>query len=123
MGYAVYEDRDARDRGVDRWAGYGVPAVCDWPDCEAAIDRGLAYKCEEHLTYFEWPDGREEENVDEGCGLYFCSEHLYKAELHGGVEPKPDTREWVEWMLTDESWEQWRTENPDRVASMRVVEA
>lgn len=27
MGYAVYEDRTARDRGVKRWAVYGYGGV------------------------------------------------------------------------------------------------
>lgn len=25
--------------------GYGVPAVCDHPECGVAIDRGLSYVC------------------------------------------------------------------------------
>lgn len=115
----MYEDRDARDRGVDRWAGYGVPAVCDWPDCEAAIDRWLAYKCEDHGNFW----GDDVWVSAEGCGLYFCEDHSYETNGHATASPKPDIREWIEHMLTDESWEQWRTENPDRVASMRVVAA
>ena len=33
-------------------------------------------------------------------------------------DPAPDTAEWTEWKLTDESWEQWRRENADLVAQM-----
>lgn len=103
MGWSVgYEN--GRD------IGYGVPAICDEPDCEADIDRGLDYRCGEY-------------NSNEGCGLYFCSKHLW---LVGGFdsyvcercalgeppyEPKPDTQEWIDWKMTDESWAQWRREN------------
>lgn len=118
MGYAVYEDWNARDWSVQRWAGYGVPAVCDFPECATAIDRGLAYKCEEYSEY-EFDDVSEEEveYVLEGCGLFFCMNHLSHLD-HGNATPKPDTAEWNDHLLTDESWEQWRDENPDRVAKL-----
>ncbi len=116
MGYQVYEDRAARDLGVERWAGYGVPATCDHPDCAIEIDRGLGYRCGD--------------DTDDGCGLSFCASHLY---VGGGdpqmcerccddeppFGPKPDTAEWESHVLTDESWAQWRTENPARVAQMQ----
>lgn len=119
MGYAVYEDRDARDHGVERWAGYGVPAVCDRPECSATIDRGLAYKCEEYTIY----DIDEESDVEtetevEGCGLFFCGEHEDHS-THEGAMPKPDTAEWNTHVLTDDSWQQWREQNPERVARLR----
>lgn len=106
MGYAVYEDRES----PGRWAGYGVPAECDFPGCAAKIDRGLAYKCEEHL----WYDGDGDDHLDEGCGLYFCSEHRYDATMHDNIEPKPDTRVWVWHMLTDISWHEWRMEHLEK---------
>ena len=43
MGYQVYEDSK-----TGRWSGCGVPAECDRPDCATKIDRGLAYRCEDH---------------------------------------------------------------------------
>lgn len=99
-----------------RWIGYGVPAICDQPDCGASIDRGLSYLC---------GDG------DKGCGLFFCYEHVTIATSDGDpqmcercddekppFEPTADTPEWIEHMLHDESWEQWRNENPDQVALM-----
>ncbi|WP_336633629.1 MULTISPECIES: hypothetical protein [unclassified Microbacterium] len=118
MGYQVYEDRAARDLGVERWAGYGVPAVCDHPDCAEAVDRGLGYRCGDI-------------GGEAGCGLSFCSGHLH---MDGGATqkcercrdeeppftPKPDTAEWESWMLTDDSWAQWRAEHPDRVEQMRA---
>lgn len=106
MGYAVYEDRNA-----DRWAGYGVPAVCDWPDCNAEIDRGLDYKCEYH-------EPEEGDSDDEGCGLFFCPKHARHTDGHAAATPKRDTVEWMQHMLTDRSWKQWRAENPSRVEAM-----
>jgi len=137
MGYQVYEDQSARDCGVERWAGYGVPAICDWPDCDEKIDRGLGHKCEEHGAYRlmldgeeisydrfdDEPDAEEDWTEAEGCGLYFCEDHLYRHSEHEGIEPKPDTAEWVQWMLTDESWAQWREENTERVEKMREAAA
>jgi hypothetical protein len=106
MGYAVYEDETARDYGVFRWAGYAVPAKCDMPGCETAIDRGMGYRCE---------DGHFNEGGDSefnGCGLHFCDKHLYDGDSHENVEPKPDEPRWMWWVLNHESWETWRTENP-----------
>lgn len=108
MGYGVYK-RDGR------WAGYGVPATCDHPDCGASIDRGLAYMCA----------------PDTGCGLFFCSGHLVFVDIPSEAQlcercrdgkppfdPTPDTAEWVTHMLTDESWQTWRDENP---AALRAL--
>lgn len=113
MGYAVYQIEG-------RWAGYGVPATCDQPGCGKAIDRGVAYCC------------GEEPGADKGCGLYFCGDHLGLgpgdddpmlcercAADEPPFDPTPDTTEWINHMLTDESWEQWRQENPEMVAAMR----
>lgn len=117
MGYGVYLDQDARDSGVTRWAGYGVPAICDYPNCDVEIDRGLGYKCEQR--YDEDETGNETE--EEGCGLYFCGEHLLVGcpPEHDDFTPKPDTPEWERWMLTDKSWEQWRQEHPLDVIAMQ----
>ena len=114
MGFAVYEDRDARDSGVDRWAGYAVPAICDHPRCDAVIDRGEAYKCGD---LFADNDGEHRGGECMGCGLYFCEAH--RIGDHRDVAPKPDTVEWVAWILADDSWMQWRADNPERAAAMR----
>lgn len=114
MGWSIgYDDNWKRD------IGYGVPAYCDHPDCNEVIDRGLSYVCGGH------PFGGER-----GCGLYFCGKHLY---LHGRLpqlcdrccprikkpfKAKPDHPEWIKWKLTDESWQQWREENPDEVIKL-----
>ncbi len=110
MGYSVYRDVE----GHDRWAGYGVPAECDWADCHAKIDRGMAYKCEEHY------DLTVEDVVEaEGCGLYFCGKHDTDFEQHWDMKPKPDSPEWERHMLNDPSWQQWRDENPEKTAEMK----
>lgn len=109
MGYGVYHNNG-------RWAGYGVPALCDHPDCGADIDRGIAYMC------------GEEPGSEKGCGLFFCGNHLWISRTDGDpqmcerccnneppFEPTPDTAEWVNHMLTDESWQEWRDRYPDEV--------
>lgn len=118
MSWAVgYNEKWKRD------IGYGVPAICDHPKCNKEIDRGLSYVCGEP------PYGQEH-----GCGLHFCWEHLsgergpreekYTVCTRCGnykppFKPKPDTAEWEEWKLTDESWGPWRDDNPDLVEQIR----
>ena len=89
-------------RGYDlnwkRDIGYGVPSVCDSPKCNQLIDRGLAYVC-----------GGQPYGGESGCGLFFCSKHLY-FHIHKGTftcsrcvnykppyKPKPDVEEWITW--------------------------
>ena len=131
MGYQVYED----PANPWRWAGYGVPAECDWPGCGAEIDRGVAYRCEEHGRYelrldgepiehsrFESePDAEEVWISEEGCGLHFCAQHLCKTHHHEGITPKGESEEWIRHILTDESWEEWRNETPDKVNAYKDV--
>lgn len=54
-----------------REVGYLVDAVCDLPECDTKIDRGLAYCCG------GMHDGMEHGGAQYACGGYFCSEHLY----------------------------------------------
>ena len=123
------------DGNWSRDIGYGVPATCDFPGCGADIDRGLAYVC-----------GGEPYGGEHGCGLYFCGSHMLIGQcrqqyFHGGqiligshrqqcercaegkspFEATPDTREWIEWKLTDESWAAWRDENPEAVSAMKAA--
>lgn len=134
MGWAVGRDSDRR-----RHIGYGVPATCDHPGCPEGIDRGMAYRCGEY-------------GEDDGCGLYFCDEHRTWAYINDGeddhptrqgeycercvgfdpedgstwldpFEPSPDTREWAEHVLTDDSWAQWRDEEPEWADRMRELVA
>ncbi len=117
MGYAVYEDRHARDYGVLRWAGYGVPAVCDSPECTTEIDRGFGYLCGDDPR--DDNPGEHRGNDCMGCGLYFCMKHRYGN--HEGITPKPDTQKWAEHVLKDKSWKQWRSENPEWVAALKKI--
>jgi hypothetical protein len=123
------------DRNWNRDIGYGVPAVCDHPDCNEKIDRGLSFVC-----------GGEAYGGEHGCGLFLCGAHLLHGEprdpdvdadgydqedakawaasvesstgnyfcercLAGAkpFEPKPDIDEWVRHKATDPSWAMWRT--------------
>jgi len=109
------------DTKWNRDIGYGVPCTCDHPDCDEEIDRGLNYVC-----------GGEPYGGDMGCGLFFCHNHLYIALTHNPdpqmcgqccdeeepYEPKPDIAEWIDWKLTDDSWEQWRLENQEEVKKL-----
>jgi hypothetical protein len=111
MGWSIgYDSNWKRD------IGYGVPAICDHPKCNNEIDRGIGYVC-----------GGEPYGGEKGCGLFFCGEHQVgshqrckKCDQHRGTtyKPKPDVIEWIEWKLTDESWQQWRNENQEKVLTM-----
>ena len=108
MGWSIgFDPRWNRD------IGYGVPAFCDHPDCSKIIDRGISFVC-----------GGEAYGGERGCGLYFCSDHLYDSICEAcendqpPYSPKPDSPEWISWKLTDSSWEQWRKENPDLVLKL-----
>lgn len=103
------------DEHWQRDVGYGVPALCDHPDCSAAIDRGLAYVC-----------GAEPYGGDQGCGLYFCAAHQVGtkqrcercARRRKAFAAKPDVPEWVRHKLIDETWACWRDEHPAEVVQM-----
>ena len=118
------------DSNWNRDVGYGVPSVCDHPECNEEIHRGLSYICGED------PMGR-----DYGCGLYFCSEHLFLIYIeedekivqvcqlcwnmhkttgeYNPFEPKPDPPEWVRHKLSHKSWAKWRVENPEETLLLR----
>lgn len=104
------------DSTWQRDIGYGVPAICDHPGCDAEIDRGLSYVC-----------GGEPYGGEDGCGLYFCERHMpgrYCVQCSDGNPPflaKPDSPRWIRHKLHDPSWKQWRDENPGDVAALRVA--
>ena len=114
MGWSLgYDSNWKRD------IGYGVPAICDHPKCNAEIDRGLAYVC-----------GGQPYGGEKGCGLYFCGEHLIGHPQrcpkcarydHKPYKPKPDCKQWIEHKLTDESWREWREKNPTKVERMKAA--
>lgn len=105
MSWAVgFDEKWQRD------IGYGVPSICDFPHCAAAIDRGLSYVC----------CGEQPYGGDYGCGLYFCEKHHpYFKHNHGGMcfrcfrnlspfVPKPDLDSWTKHKMTDPSWAEYR---------------
>jgi len=111
------------DNNWNRDIGYGVPAYCDHPGCGEEIDRGIAHVC-----------GGEPYGGDYGCGLYFCSQHLYLAsyrpqlcaQCRAGMEPfvpTLDHPDWVNHKLTDPSWQQWRDENPTEVVKLKIPQS
>lgn len=112
------------DNNWHRDVGYGVPAVCDHPDCNEQIDRGLSYVC-----------GSEPYGGEYGCGLYFCPNHLYYRNPRGSdrsvenckrclnykssYEAKPDVKEWLSHKLWDKSWQEWRKKHPEEVKEIK----
>jgi len=117
MGWSIGEGKDGRD------VGYGVPALCDHPDCNKEINRGLSYVCGMINT-----DGE-----DRGCGLHFCPDHLGYSPKYGQLcercyprlrKPftrKPDILEWSLHKLTDPTWGEWRAENTEEVARLNTA--
>ncbi len=115
MGWSIgFDDNWNRD------IGYGVPCKCDHPGCEKNIDRGLSYVC-----------GGEPYGGEDGCGLFFCEAHFgVDDKSHqvcercaSGQEPfeaKADVAEWIEHKLRCPTWQQWRDENPEAVASLKA---
>lgn len=109
------------DTHWQRDIGYGVPAICDKPKCDARINRGLSFVC-----------GGEPYGGEIGCGLYFCANHLWFGRSRNAPQlcprcmeyrppykrPKSDVLEWREHKLTDESWQEWRDANPDKVQKL-----
>lgn len=69
MGYASYT---VTRRGEEIEAGYAIEDTCNEKGCAATIDRGLDYLCG------ELPGGGEN-----GCGGYFCGEHLFRSDPDG----------------------------------------
>lgn len=105
------------DTHWQRDIGYGVPAECDHPQCQKRIDRGLSYVC-----------GGEPYGGEHGCGLYFCAAHQVAdhqqcercAHHDAPFAAKPDVAAWIRHKLTHASWQQWRDESSEEVATMRA---
>lgn len=136
MGYQVYRIRKDDCTGY-RFGGYGVPTICEYPDCKEEIDRGMAYAC------------GGEPFSEYGCDRYFCSKHRVMAgfkvdgdterlcdheedcdceykevceRCRDGKDPFPYKSEHPTWMrhvLKDESWKEWRDENPEQVENFK----
>lgn len=130
MGYQVY-------RVGKRWGGYGVSAICEYPNCNEEIDRGISFAC------------GGEPFSEHGCDRYFCSKHLHYTYFNPETGKKcrhkndcecetinvcercmdnkpqfpykPETKEWAEHVSTDESWEEWRKNNPEEAEELRNI--
>lgn len=102
MSWAVGFDQDH-----DRHRGYGVPAYCDSKNCGEEIDRGFGYLCDCERCW----------DVDElEKSIFVCSKHTC-ADVNEDDLP-PDHPDWVNHVLTDESWARWRQESPERVRAL-----
>ncbi|MRG98823.1 hypothetical protein GIY21_00790 [Xanthomonas sontii] len=102
MGWSIgYDEQWQRD------IGYGVPAYCDHPGCDAEIDRGLGHICEDPQC---------------ACGKFYCAQHRYDTTAHN--HDAPPSREhplWIEHVLTHSSWQKCRDQNPAKVAPLAAA--
>ena len=126
MGYSVYEIWN------NRWGGYWVPAICEHPDCNEEIDRWMSYACwwepfseywcdryfcEKHTKMKTidnfWDtvteDNYKKEDEDNYEFKEVCERCLNNKEP---FSYKPESKEWLEHLINDESWEKWRENNP-----------
>lgn len=91
--------------------GGDVPAVCQHPDCDTLVHRGIVHIC-----------GVDPAGAGNGCGLHFCGVHLTGFEqtcerCENGdppFEPKPEPL-LPNWLLTGSGWAEWRANNPELV--------
>jgi hypothetical protein len=110
------------DHNQGRDIGYGVPSWCDHPGCMSVIDRGLSYVC-----------GGEPYGGERGCGLYFCSAHrglkycrtcenplVRRGRLPAPTYQSVDHPDWIHHKFTDESWGEWRENNPKWVETVAM---
>jgi len=131
MGYQIYQVGN-------RWGGYGVPAICEQPECKVKIDRGMSYACG-GKPFSEY-----------GCDRYFCGKHMeytsFDVEEDDGIckheddcecpvaevcercakgeSPfpyKPEVKKWVRFLLKDKSWAEWRNKNPHKVKELSIL--
>lgn len=119
MGWAVGYDREH-----GRWRGYGVPAYCDAKGCSAEIDRGFGYTCEGLACQRANEDGELVGCIDIDeleKNLFVCGEHTC-ADVDEDDLP-PEHPDWAAHLLTDQSWQQWRDENPEKVAALSPAPA
>jgi hypothetical protein len=70
----------------------------------------------EHLNYDFGDEKSDDFDEDALRDCKLCERCIVYGE---SFEAKPDTTEWIEWKLTDESWEDWRNANPEQVKTMK----
>lgn len=136
MGYSIYRVAKRDNPGDYRFGGYGVPTICEHPDCNEEIDRGMSFACgdepfseygcdryfcskHKHYTYFdpEQDDGRCHHEDDCDCETRNVCDRCAKGEAPFDYKPEHPT--WIRHLLRDGSWAEWRKENPDRVEELR----
>lgn len=134
IGFSENQNRDV---------GYAVPAICDHPGCTAEIDRGIAYMCceispdhhatcggfycayhrESYIYGDELDDMDESEleahNIDKDSDA--VAEAIDDGDivkcLHEPIEKGKENAAWLEHCLKDETWQDWRNENPAMVTA------
>lgn len=99
MGYSVYWNNG-------RWQGYGVPAYCDYPGCKEKIDRGMGYTHN---------DDKEDNNI------FCCQKHQDISIDSFEVDTDREHPEWLNHILTDHSWKQWREDEPEIVEKYKLM--
>lgn len=100
MGYGVYQANG-------RVQGYEIPAYCDYPGCREVIDRGMGYQ-------------HPEDNEGQTPNVFCCEKHKYEDLNSFEVEEK-ETVEWLNHILTDHSWKQWREDKPEIVEKYKLM--
>lgn len=95
MSYSVYWMNE-------RFQGYGVPAYCDCNGCKTKIDRGLGYQ-------------HEEDKDNMYPSIFVCNKHQNKKLSKIKVDYTREHTEWLTHVLNDESWAEWRKDNPELV--------
>ncbi len=100
MGYQVYWENG-------RWQGYGVPAYCDHVGCFEEIDRGIAYQHPD--TEFVNPS------------IFTCEKHRYCSLEEFDINLLKEHPDWLNHILTDESWAEWRNLHPEAVEEYKLL--
>lgn len=116
-----------------RYIGYGVTSICDHPECNTVIDRGMGYACcdglahngkcegyfclahlENYLYFDELGDLNENELDALGLDVDDLPEEedspIYKC--NHGIHEGKESVEWLSFILNDDSWAKWREINP-----------
>lgn len=136
MGYKIgYQGK------FKRFLGYGIPAICDHPGCETEIDRGMGHACYEGVPYdsacggffcsehhenYVYPDEIEDLHQEELNQLGLDPDEDY-SDIDGAVccrhsmEKHKEAATWINFILTDESWEKWREKYTEQTANLKKL--
>lgn len=102
MGYSGYWHNG-------RFQGYGVPAYCDYKNCREEIHRGLAYLHPENAKSREAPS------------VFVCCKHKYSILNKIYVDLQKEHPDWLNFILNDETWDEWRGKNPYVVSFYKKI--